>query len=200
MRFYTTQHRYYCGIDLHARTMYVCILNQAGEVLVHRNLRASEGAVLEVLAPYRDDLVVGVECIFTWYWIADLCEREKIAFVLGHALYMKAIHGAKTKNDKIDSQKIAAMLRGGMMPQAYVYPPIIRVEPDSRSHDNLEHRFRDAILGPHTRQPHALIGHPLLLRPQIDAAIGLGGLCPLPEPGANWQPMSQTVNRTVRGN
>ena len=37
MRFYTQQHRYYCGIDLHARTMYVCILEQAGTVLVHRN-------------------------------------------------------------------------------------------------------------------------------------------------------------------
>src|SRR5712691_8912489 len=33
MRFYTTQHPFYCGIDLHARTMYVCILNQAGETL-----------------------------------------------------------------------------------------------------------------------------------------------------------------------
>ena len=33
MRFYTKQHRHYCGIDLHARSMYVCILNQAGEVL-----------------------------------------------------------------------------------------------------------------------------------------------------------------------
>jgi hypothetical protein len=31
MRFYTTQHPFYCGIDLHARTMYVCILNQAGD-------------------------------------------------------------------------------------------------------------------------------------------------------------------------
>ena len=27
MRFYTQQHQFYCGIDLHARTMYVCILN-----------------------------------------------------------------------------------------------------------------------------------------------------------------------------
>ena len=26
MRFYTNQHRYYCGIDLHARSMYVCTL------------------------------------------------------------------------------------------------------------------------------------------------------------------------------
>jgi hypothetical protein len=31
--------------------------------------------------------------MFTWYWLADLCEREGISFVLGHALYMQAIHG-----------------------------------------------------------------------------------------------------------
>ena len=30
MRFYTTQHPFYCGIDRHARTMYVCILDQNG--------------------------------------------------------------------------------------------------------------------------------------------------------------------------
>jgi hypothetical protein len=27
MRFYTKQHQAYCGIDLHARTMYICIVN-----------------------------------------------------------------------------------------------------------------------------------------------------------------------------
>jgi len=32
MRFYTRAHRYYCGIDLHARTMYLCVLDAAGEV------------------------------------------------------------------------------------------------------------------------------------------------------------------------
>jgi transposase len=35
---------------------------------------------------------------------------------------MTAIHGGKAKNDQIDSQKIAVLLRGGMLPQAYVYP------------------------------------------------------------------------------
>ena len=126
MRFYTKQHRHYCGIDLHARSMYVCILNQAGEVLVHRNVKACPQAFLEIVAPYREDLVVAVECIFTWYWLADLCAEEGIDFVLGHALYMKAIHGGKAKNDKIDSYKIAGLLRGGMFPQAYVYPADMR--------------------------------------------------------------------------
>jgi transposase len=64
--------------------------------------------------------------MFTWYWIADLCARENIPFVLGHALYMKAIHGGKAKNDKIDSRKIAGLIRGGMFPQAYVYPKKMR--------------------------------------------------------------------------
>lgn len=126
MRFYTEQHKHYCGIDLHARSMYVCILDQAGKVLVHRNMKASPMAILRTIAPYRDDIVIAVECIFTWYWLADLCAKENIAFVLGHALYMKAIHGGKTKNDKIDSNKIAVLLRGGMLPTAYVYPRKMR--------------------------------------------------------------------------
>jgi transposase len=43
---------------------------------------------------------------------------------------MKAIHGGKAKNDKIDAQKIAVLLRGGMLPQAYVYPAAMRATRD----------------------------------------------------------------------
>jgi transposase len=130
MRFYTKQHQFYCGIDLHARTMYVCIVNRNGEILVHHNYNANPETFLKVIAPYRDDIVVAVECIFTWYWLADLGAREGITFVLGHALYMKAIHGGKAKNDRIDAQKIAVLLRGGMIPQAYVYPAEMRATRD----------------------------------------------------------------------
>ena len=68
--------------------------------------------------------------MFTWYWLADLCADHGIPFVLGHALYMKAIHGGKAKNDKIDAHKIAVLLRGGMLPQAYVYPAEMRATRD----------------------------------------------------------------------
>lgn len=130
MRFYTRQHRYYCGVDLHARTMYVCVLDQAGDVLVHRNLKCDRDAFLELIAPYREDVAVAVECLFCWYWLADLCAEERLTFVLGHALYMKAIHGGRSKNDKIDSHKIATLLRGGTLPQAYVYPREMRATRD----------------------------------------------------------------------
>lgn len=126
MRFYTQPHQYYCGIDLHARAMYVCILDAAGNKLVHRNIPAQAAPLLRLLEPYRPDVVVGVECMFTWYWLADLCEAEGLPFVLGHALYMKAVHGGKAKNDRIDSHQIAAILRGGNFPLAYVYPRAMR--------------------------------------------------------------------------
>ncbi len=126
MRFYTKQHKFSCGIDLHARTMYLCILDQKGKIVLHRDIKTDPDIFLKTIAPYREDIVVAVECIFTWYWIADLCSEENIPFVLGHALYMKAIHGGKAKNDKVDAYKIATLLRGGMMPMAYVYPSEMR--------------------------------------------------------------------------
>jgi transposase len=123
MRFYNQAHRFYCGIDLHARSKYVCILDhERGDILVHKDIPCNPAAFLEVIAPYRDSLVVACECLYCWYWLADLCHDEKIDFVLGHALYMKAIHGGKAKDDRIDSRKIAQLLRGGNLPIAYAYP------------------------------------------------------------------------------
>ncbi len=102
MRFYTQRHAYYCGVDLHTKMMYLCIISQDGEIVLHRNLSTDAAAFLAAIAPYRDGLVVGVECIFCWYWLADVCVREGIAFVLGHALYMKGRRstGARSRTTK----------------------------------------------------------------------------------------------------
>jgi hypothetical protein len=43
---------------------------------------------------------------------------------------MKAIYGGKAKHDTIDAQNIAVLLRGGMLPQAYVYPLEMRATRD----------------------------------------------------------------------
>ncbi len=60
MRFYQQQRKFYCGIDLHAKKMYVCVLNAAGEIVLHRNIQASGEALGRVLEPFRDGLVIGV--------------------------------------------------------------------------------------------------------------------------------------------
>ena len=113
MRFYNQQQRFSCGVDLHARTLSLCVLDTAGTIVLQQTIPASPDAFLRVVAPLRDDLAVACECLFAWYWLADLGHDQGIPFVLGHALYMKAIHGGKAKTDKIDAHKIAVLLRGG---------------------------------------------------------------------------------------
>ena len=85
MQFYINTHQHYCGIDLHAKTMYLCILDSKGEDLLHKNSRSRPEDFVRAIAPFREDLVVGVRCMFTWY----------------------LIHGGKVKNDEVDAFKIA---------------------------------------------------------------------------------------------
>ena len=130
MNFYPHEHKHYCGIDLHARSLYVCVTDGHGEILRHKECPANPSSLLKIITPYLDDLVIGVECMHCWYWVSDFCESQGIRFILGHALYMRAIHGGKAKNDRIDSLKIAKLMRGGNFPLAYVYPREMRATRD----------------------------------------------------------------------
>ena len=107
--------------------MYVCLMDRDGKKLVHTNIRNNDfGYFLKLVAPYRHDLTVCAECMFGWYWLADACQGAGLSFVLAHALYLKAIHGGKNKNDRIDSEKLAHLLRTNLIPPAYVYPAALR--------------------------------------------------------------------------
>lgn len=108
--------KYYCGIDLHGKSMYTTVQDKAGSVLFHKNLPNSIQAQRDALSPFVPDVAVGVESTFNWYWLSDACRSEGIPFYLGHALYMKAVHGGKNKNDKVDSRRIAGLLRTHFFP------------------------------------------------------------------------------------
>jgi transposase len=98
-------------------------MDRSGKILVHTNIKHNDFEYfLKLVAPYRHDLTVCAECMFGWYWLADACQAAGLKFVLAHALYLRAIHGAKNKNDRIDSEKLAHLLRTNLIPPAYVYP------------------------------------------------------------------------------
>ena len=85
--------------------MFIAITDSNGKTVKEVDVPAKPELLDKVLKPFKGKIVVGVECIFSWYWVSDWCEENGIKFILGHALYMRAIHQGKTKNDKIDAQK-----------------------------------------------------------------------------------------------
>lgn len=123
MKYYTSTTKYNCGIDLHARQMYVCVMDQKGKKLVHTNIKGNDfDFFLKLIAPYRHDITICCECMFGWYWLADACAEANLTFVLAHALYLRMINGGKNKNDRVDSEKLTHLLRSNLIPPSYVYP------------------------------------------------------------------------------
>jgi hypothetical protein len=181
MRFYTTPHQYDGGIDVHARTLSLGVLNQAGESLVHRHLKAAPEPFLTSIAPYREDLVVCGACLFTWYWRADLCAHEGMPCVLGHALSMKASHGGKAKHAKIAAHNMAGLLRGGMVPHADVSPAEMRATRDLLRRRIPCRRQRAAWLA-HSQQTNRQYNRPESGKQLADTTHRVGGAERLPEP------------------
>ena len=130
MEYASIASKYCCGVDLHARTMYVCIMDRDGKVRFHRNMKNDFALLVRALKPYRRSVSVGVESTYNWYWLADGCQEAGIPFYLGHALYMKAIHGGKKKNDRVDSRTVADLMRSNYFPLAYAYPQEMRATRD----------------------------------------------------------------------
>ena len=59
MKYYTSTTEFNCGIDLHARQMYVCVMDRAGKKVLHANIQGNDfGYFLERVEPYRHDMTV----------------------------------------------------------------------------------------------------------------------------------------------
>ncbi len=54
--------------------MYLCVLDSKSRVKLHKDIKTSPDALMKAINPYLDGLVIAVECMFSWYWVADFCE------------------------------------------------------------------------------------------------------------------------------
>src|SRR6266487_6557282 len=80
--------RFYAGVDLHARSLFLVVLDRDGQARFARNLPAAPEPFLRAVGPFRDGLLVACACVRPWCWLADTCRDHAIPFVLGHAWAM----------------------------------------------------------------------------------------------------------------
>ncbi|MDZ7764414.1 MAG: transposase [Melioribacteraceae bacterium] len=114
--------KYYCGVDLHDKNMYICLMQKDGEILLHKKLRNNFELFQAKTKKYTDDMSVGVESTHNYYWFYDACKQAGIPFYLGHAYYLRAIRGKKKKDDKLDSRTLSDLMRTNFFPIGYPYP------------------------------------------------------------------------------
>jgi hypothetical protein len=159
----------------------LCIVNRDGAILVHRNMPAGPAPLLNAIAPYRQDLVVCVEGLCTWSWLAALGAREGMALVLGHAVSMKASPGGTATQDQLDAQTMAGLRRGGRLPHASGSPAAMRPTRDLLRRRLSRVRKRAALLT-HVQQTPSPDHRPALGKNIASKAKreGVAARCPAP--------------------
>ena len=157
------------------------MLHHDGESVVQRHRPTSPEAWFKTIAPSRDQSVMAVECLCTWYGLAALCARAGLPFVLGQALEMHALHGGKAKHDQRAAQPSAVRRRGGLLPQAEVYPAKRRATRARLRQRRPRMRPRAALL-PHVQQPNRPYNGPEMGNKSASTTNRAGGAERLPEP------------------
>jgi transposase len=118
----------YVGIDLHKKSIMLCVVNQAREVLLRKRLLCADSAGIrsffEALGPFQ--AVVEATASYEWLW--KMLEPLADKLVLAHPKKLRIIAESTRKSDKLDAQVLAEFLALDMIPPAY------RPTPRQRQH------------------------------------------------------------------
>ena len=114
----------FSGIDLHSNNSVVVISDEEDRVVYRRRLPNELGQILVALAPYRDELAgVVVEATYNWYWLVDGLMAAGHKVHLANPAAIKKYEGLKHSGDEAEAAYLAQLLRLGLLPEGYIYPP-----------------------------------------------------------------------------
>ena len=114
--------KFYCGIDLHARDSFICIIDDKDKIHFDGKIQNQIEQFLFHLNSFSPRPSVVVESTLNWYWLVDGLMEAGFDVSLAHTLGLYMIKGAKVKTDKRDAFNLARLLRLEAIPKAYIYP------------------------------------------------------------------------------
>jgi transposase len=118
--------KFYCGIDLGARKTHVCLIDENDHKMLDMKMDNDLDIMEAALRPYKGSLEVVVESTINWEWLVYGLQKYGYEVKLAHTLGLKAITWSKKKTDTWDAFTLAKLLRGRLIPQAYIYPYELR--------------------------------------------------------------------------
>jgi transposase len=118
----------YVGIDLHKKTISLCVVDQERRKLDDRRFVCSDSD--RIVAYFRElgEFQAVVEATASYEWLVRLLEPLARGLVLAHPKKLRIIAESTRKSDKVDARVLAEFLALDMVPKAY------RPTPRQREH------------------------------------------------------------------
>ena len=117
---------YYVGLDVHKKTVSYCVKMSDGTVVNQGVVPATRRDLKRWVSTLGERWIGGLEATLFTGWIYDFLKPYALELHVGHPLRLKAITAAKKKNDRLDAQRLADLLRCKLFPDCYMAPPEIR--------------------------------------------------------------------------
>jgi transposase len=115
------------GVDLDKRSSQIAVLTDDGEVIQQR--LANDAVRLEkFFAQLPPKTPLAIEASGTWGWLVDLLQQLGHQPVLSNPKQTRAIAAARLKNDRVDAERLALLLRGDLLPTVWIPPAALREE------------------------------------------------------------------------
>jgi transposase len=155
----------YAAIDLHSNNSVPVVMDEDGKVVFTKRVpNRPASAIVDALAPYRDDIVaVAVESTPNWYWLERTLREARFKVELVNTTGVDQYGGLKYGNDFSDAKNLADLMRMGRLPTAYICP-----EKDRALRDLA--RRRGHLVNQRTAE--LLIAHNLIARDLGDHVTG----------------------------
>lgn len=118
----------YVGIDLHKKTITLCVVNQQRQIICRKRLYCAEPANIRAFFSTLGPFVAVVEATASYEWLWQLLEPLAERLVLAHPKKLRIIAESTRKSDKLDAQVLAEFVALDMIPEAY------RPTPRQRQH------------------------------------------------------------------
>ena len=118
---------FYAGFDIHTKFIYATVLDENSQIVKQGKFLTSEADLdnfLGFLPPKQVKIVM--ESCGIWEDFYDLLESKGYDVCLANPQGVKVIASAKIKNDKVDSEILAKLLKADLIPKSYIPPKEIR--------------------------------------------------------------------------
>ena len=116
----------YVGLDVHKKTVAYCVLTQSGRTRDEGTVAATRSALSEWARGLGRPWIGALEATLFTGWIYDHLRPYARELKVAHPLMLRAIAASKKKNDRVDAQKIANLLRCDLLPECHMAAPEVR--------------------------------------------------------------------------
>ena len=111
---------YYIGMDVHKKNISYCIKTKSGEIVSQGNIASNRESLRQWVAGLPKRWIGAMEATLFSGWIYDYLKPYAFELKIANPQMLKAIISSKKKNDRIDAQKIADLLRCNLLPECFM--------------------------------------------------------------------------------